>query len=139
MTAMEEIHGFDPSVTSIAEQYGGCRGLQKLFFRVESVLWPHDFRHQHPEFGMRAATTNDGLIPSQVAFKRNVKYEVGLVESGIGSQGVGPDIWIGDEKSVFKFVSFAPTIIAIDSRTEITCKVTGLQGILTLNSRCEIL
>jgi hypothetical protein len=64
---------------------------------------------------------------------------MGLVESGIGSQGVGPDIWIGDEKSVFKFVSFAPTIIAIGSRTEITYKVTGLQDILTLNPRCEIL
>jgi hypothetical protein len=65
---------------------------------------------------MRAATTNDGLIPSQVAFKLNVKYEMGLVESGIGSQGVGPNIWIGDDKPVFKFVSFAPTTIGIDSR-----------------------
>lgn len=83
---------------------------------MESVLWPHDFLHQDPEFGMQAATTNGGLIPSQVAFKRNVKYEMGLVESGIGSQVVGPNIWIGDDKPVFMFVSFAPMTVGIDSR-----------------------
>jgi hypothetical protein len=116
MMAMEEIHGFDPSIASIAERYGGCRGLKELFFRVESVLWPHDFLHQDPEFGMRAAATNGALIPSQVAFKRNVKYEMGLVESRIGSQGFGPNIWIGDDEPVFKFVSFAPTAIGSDSR-----------------------
>jgi hypothetical protein len=40
---------------------------------------------------------------------------MGLAESGIGSQGVGPNIWIGDDKPVLKFVSFAPTAIGIDS------------------------
>jgi hypothetical protein len=48
MTAMEEIHGFGPSVTSIAERYGGCRGLKELFFMVESVLWPHNFLLRNP-------------------------------------------------------------------------------------------
>jgi hypothetical protein len=113
MTAMEEIHGFNPSITSIAERYGSCRDLKELSFRVEPVLWPHNFLHQSPEFGMRAATTNGGLIPSQVAFKRNVKYEMGLVESRIGSQGVGPNIWIGDDEPVLKFVSFAPGLPAL--------------------------
>jgi hypothetical protein len=35
---MEAIYGWDPSITTIAERYGGCKCLKELFFIVESIL-----------------------------------------------------------------------------------------------------
>jgi hypothetical protein len=64
---------------------------------------------------MRPATS-DGWTLYQLTFKRNMKYISIRSNQEIGLQGVGPNIWVGYDKPVFKFVSFAPTVIGVDAR-----------------------
>jgi hypothetical protein len=87
---MQAIHGFDSSVTSHKDRYGGCKGFKDSLVVVNSNLWPRGEGQINASVGMRTATS-DILTVGQVRFKEHISYKIALGKSGIGLQSVRPN------------------------------------------------
>jgi hypothetical protein len=105
--SLQALHGFDPSKTLHDSRYGGCPGLKEVLVVVKSRLWLRKQGEINNSVTLRPAT-NNGLTKGQVAFKAGLEHRICRVEAEIPLPGVGDNIWTGDEKPTFSFVSFAP-------------------------------
>jgi hypothetical protein len=112
---MQALHGFDPSETLHDYRYGGCPGLKEVFVAVKSKLWPRGQGEIDDSVALRLAT-NAGPTTGQVRFKAGLERDIARVQAEIRMPGVGPNVWIGDKKPTFEFVSFAPIARGNDSR-----------------------
>jgi 2EXR family/KH domain len=112
---LQALHGFDPSVTLHNHRYGGCPGLKEVFIVVKSKLWQYKQGEVDSSVTLRPAT-NEGLTRGQMRFKSSLEHEIALVETETPMPRVGENIWTGDAKPTFQFVSFANVLWGVDSR-----------------------
>jgi hypothetical protein len=110
---MQALHGFDPSETLHESRYGGCPGLKEVFVIVKSKLLQLKQGEIDNSVTLRSAT-NGGLTKGQVTFKATFKRWIARVEAEIPLPRVGENVWTGDQKPTFKFVSFAPIAYGVD-------------------------
>jgi len=110
---MQALHGFDPSETLHDSRYGGCPGLKEVFIIVKSKLWLLKQGMIDDSITLRPAT-NNGLTKGQISFKATFERRIARVEAEISLPGVGENVWVGDQKPTFKFVSFAPIAYGVD-------------------------
>jgi hypothetical protein len=60
--------------------------------------------------------TNNGLTGGQVRFKATLEQHIARVDAEITMPRVGENVWTGNNKPYFKFVSFAPVAWGVDPR-----------------------
>ena len=90
-------------------------GLKEVFIIVKSKLWLLKQGMIDDSVTLRPAT-NNGLTRGQIHFKATFERRIVRVEAEISLPGVGENIWTGDQKPTFKFVSFAPIAYGVDPR-----------------------
>jgi len=110
---LQALHGFDPSVTIHDFRYGGCLGLKEVFIVVKSKLWPYKQGEIDQSVTPRPAT-NEGLTKGQVRHKAQLENNIALVEAEIPLPRVGDNVWVGENKPTFKFVSLASVARGVD-------------------------
>lgn len=120
ITIMESLHGFDKSIVdwNSEAQFSGCPGLKEVYWVTPSHLWEPAPGRLNPDFQSFRAPSTDGITKGQKNFKDRIKYHIERVENDLVVGNVGPNLWVGENKPTFEFVSLAPPEMAKTMETE---------------------